>query len=82
MKTGTHTGAIETSAKWRRRQAAKRRAEEAEWKAKSGPVIVKFVKDSFNATPAQNVATMKVLTGELARRAAKKVAPSDPPGTL
>ena len=38
-KSGTSTAGIETSARYRRKQAAKRRAEEAEWAAKNGPVI-------------------------------------------
>lgn len=42
-KTGTSTGAIETSARYRRKQAAKRRAEEKAWAEKSGPVVVRYV---------------------------------------
>ncbi len=38
-KLGTSTGGIETSAKWKRRQARKLRQQEREWAAKSGPVI-------------------------------------------
>jgi hypothetical protein len=41
-RTGTTTGGIEVSARWRRKQAARRRREEAEWAAKSGPVTVTF----------------------------------------
>ena len=44
-KTGTSTGGIETSARYKRRQARRRRAEEAEWAAKSGPVEIRYLDD-------------------------------------
>ena len=42
MKTGTSTGAVETSKRWQRKQARKRRAEEADWKDKSGPLLLRI----------------------------------------
>jgi hypothetical protein len=39
QKTGTRTSGIETSARYRRRRAAKRLAEEKSWEERSGPVI-------------------------------------------
>ena len=38
-KTGTSTSGIEQSARYKRRRARQRRAEEASWAARSGPVI-------------------------------------------
>lgn len=43
MKSGTSTAGIETSPRWQRKQARKRRAEEARWKEMSGPVIVSYM---------------------------------------
>lgn len=45
MKTGTSTGGIETSARYRRRRAAARRAEEKAWAERSGPVTVRRRQD-------------------------------------
>ena len=41
-KTGTSTGGIETSGAYKRKRARRRRAEEREWAAKNGPVIVRM----------------------------------------
>lgn len=41
-KTGTSTGGIETSTRYRRKQAARRKAEEREWAEKSGPVLIRI----------------------------------------
>jgi hypothetical protein len=46
MRTGTSTAGVETSARWQRKQARKRRAEEARWKALNGPVTVTRVDPS------------------------------------
>jgi hypothetical protein len=42
MRTGTSTGGIETSKRWHRKQAKKRRAEEAKWADQSGPVLLRI----------------------------------------
>jgi hypothetical protein len=42
MKTGTSTGGIETSARYRRKQAKRRKAEEAAWTASNGPVLLRI----------------------------------------
>ena len=60
-KTGTSTGGIETSARYKRRQARRRRAEEAEWAAKSGPVIVKRLEDVVR--PGDQASTDEVQPG-------------------
>ena len=39
-RTGTSTGGIETSARYRRKQAAKRRAEEQAWAEQHGPTLI------------------------------------------
>lgn len=41
-QTGTSTGAIETSARYRRKRARLRRAEQAEWEAQNGPVLLRI----------------------------------------
>ncbi len=41
-RTGTRTSGIETSARHRRRAAARREAEEASWRGQNGPVILRF----------------------------------------
>lgn len=41
-QTGTSTGGIETSARYRRKQAAKRKAEEERWAAQNGPTILRI----------------------------------------
>lgn len=41
-KTGTSTGGIETSKRYRRKQDRRRREEEARWKSLNGPVISYF----------------------------------------
>jgi hypothetical protein len=41
-KTGTSTGGIETSARYRRQQAAARRAEELAWDKQNGPVLIRI----------------------------------------
>jgi hypothetical protein len=43
--TGTSLGGTEQSPARRKRQAAKRRAEERRWAAKSGPVTVRKIGD-------------------------------------
>jgi hypothetical protein len=40
MRTGATTGVYETSPRYKRKQARKRRAEEARWRELSGPVTV------------------------------------------
>jgi len=42
VKTGTSTGAIETSKRYAKKQARRRRAEEERWEAESGPVIIRI----------------------------------------
>lgn len=42
MKTGTSTGGIEVSKRYVKKQARKRRAEEARWEAQNGPVVIKI----------------------------------------
>lgn len=39
---GTSTGGIETSKRYRRKKARQRRAEEAAWEDKSGPVLLQI----------------------------------------
>ncbi len=41
-KTGTSTGGIEMSAAKRRKLAAARRAEEAGWQERNGPVLIRI----------------------------------------
>lgn len=42
----TQTRAIETSPEWRKKQARKRRREQAEWESRSGPVEVRRIEPS------------------------------------
>lgn len=42
MKQGTSTGGIETSKRYRRKQARKRAAENAAWEAQSGPTVIRI----------------------------------------
>lgn len=42
MKNGTSTGGIETSKRWQRKQARKRRAEAQAWAEQSGPTIIRI----------------------------------------
>jgi hypothetical protein len=41
-QTGTSTAGIETSVRYRRKQAARRKAQEAEWASQSGPTIMRM----------------------------------------
>jgi hypothetical protein len=41
-KTGTSTGGVETSARYRKKKARQRRAEEQAWEEKSGPVLLRI----------------------------------------
>jgi hypothetical protein len=41
-QVGTSTGGIETSARYRRKQAARRRAEEAAWAEQHGPTLIRI----------------------------------------
>jgi hypothetical protein len=42
VKSGTSTGGVEHSARYRRKLARQRRAEEAEWESKNGPVLLRI----------------------------------------
>lgn len=42
MRTGSSTGGIETSQRYRKRQARRRAAENAAWEAQSGPTIIRI----------------------------------------
>ncbi len=42
-KTGTSTAGIETSPRWERKRRRIRKAEEADWAARSGPVTVRYL---------------------------------------
>lgn len=39
---GTSTGGVEVSPRYRKKQARKRRAEQAEWESKNGPVLLQI----------------------------------------
>lgn len=41
-KTGTSTAGVETSARYQRKQARRRRAEEQAWEEQSGPVVIRI----------------------------------------
>jgi hypothetical protein len=45
QKLGVSTGGMEKSPARKKREAARRRAEEAAWKARNGPVVVKRMGD-------------------------------------
>jgi hypothetical protein len=49
MKTGTSTGGLETSKRWKRKQARKRAAEEASWDAQNGPTLIRIGKHEIYA---------------------------------
>lgn len=42
MKTGTSTGGIWTSARYKRKRARKRAAEDASWQERNGPVLLRI----------------------------------------
>ena len=42
MRTGTSTGGVETSARYRRKQARRRAAEEATWAEQNGPIVMRI----------------------------------------
>jgi hypothetical protein len=42
VKTGTSTGAVETSTRYRKKQARKRAAEEAGWQERNGPILLRI----------------------------------------
>lgn len=42
MKTGTSTGAIETSKRYAKKQARRRRAEEKAWEEQNGTVLIRI----------------------------------------
>jgi hypothetical protein len=42
MRTGTSTGGIETSKRYRRKQARKRQAQDEQWAAQNGPTIIRI----------------------------------------
>ena len=41
-RTGTSTGGIETSARYRKKKARRQREEEAAWAEQSGPVLIRI----------------------------------------
>jgi hypothetical protein len=55
QKLGVSTGGMEKSPARKKREAARRRAEERTWAARSGPVVVKRMSDleppQVNASP-------------------------------
>jgi len=50
MKTGTSTGAIETSKRYAKKKARRRRAEEASWEEQSGTVLIRIGDHEIYAT--------------------------------
>jgi hypothetical protein len=54
QKLGVSTGGMEKSPARRKREARARRAEEAAWKARNGPVIVRRIDDQADDEVSQN----------------------------
>lgn len=50
-RTGTSTSGVETSARWRRKQAARRKADEEKWGQLAGPIILRFGDTAFYVKP-------------------------------
>ena len=50
-RTGTTTSGIETSARYRKRQAERRRRDEEKWGQLAGPIILRFGDTAFYVKP-------------------------------
>lgn len=77
MKTGSSTGGIEQSARYKRKQARKKRAEEAEWESKNGPIVLRIGEHEIyvKSQAKRDVQAAR----ELLLRA---IAAGEPPGTV